>query len=61
MAKVVLSTGEELVGVLHASFAEDTDKRLKARLYDLAKAYKQLPIHPDFRSVSVVAVWSVGK
>ena len=51
MIKVTLSTGEVRQGPLHPSL---TGVQWKARSLDLAKAYKQLAVHPNSRHLAVV-------
>lgn len=49
--KMVLSTGEALRGRPHSSLK---NPQWKARSLDLAKAYKQLAVHPNSRHLAVV-------
>ena len=49
--KMTLSTGGVLKGRPHASLK---NPQWKARSLDLAKAYKQLPVHPNSRHLAVV-------
>ena len=51
MIKVTLSTGEVRQGPLHPSL---TGVQWKARSLDLAKAYKQLAVHPNSRHLAIV-------
>ena len=51
MIKATLSTGEVRQGPLHPSL---TGAQWKARSLDLAKAYKQLAVHPNSRHLAVV-------
>ena len=51
MAKVRLSTGEVKQGPIHPSLI---GTQWKARSLDLAKAYKQLAVHPNSRHLAVV-------
>ena len=56
------SDGELLSGHLYASWSLDEWRQLSGRVADLKNAYKQLAIHTEHASFSIIAVWDpVGR
>ena len=53
---VVLSTGEELRGVLHPGFREEESHRLVGKCLDLESAYRQLAVRPSQRHLAIFSL-----
>ena len=54
LIELELSSGDKLRGGLHSAWRDSARIRPHCKTYDLQSAYKQLPLHPEERSKSVI-------
>ena len=58
LIKLELSSGDKLRGGLHLAWRDSARIRPHCKTYDLQSAHKQLPLHPEERSKSVILLRS---